>query len=101
MVTSEFIDAYVQWSFGEKIVSSYGPMSSGFRAVLGSSVMVQKMVDASQLERIVCGGEVPVDVPAIRRRAVLQDWAPGDQAYTDAFWSGHFDKPRCWNKSRC
>merc|ERR1712039_763164 len=84
---SDFLDAYVNWSFGEKIADRYEPFSSGFRAVLGSSMIIRKMVDVKQLERIVCGGEIPVDVAAIRRRAVLQNWNDADKPYTDAFWS--------------
>ncbi|CAK0858997.1 unnamed protein product [Prorocentrum cordatum] len=52
-----FVSVYIDWSLGEKIARQFGPLSAGFRAVLGSSVMVQRMVDAPQLERIVCGGE--------------------------------------------
>lgn len=82
-----FVTAYVEWSLGAKIAESYGPLSAGFRAVLGGSEMVQKMVDAHQLERIVCGGDVAVDLAAIRRRALLQNWANEDEAYVDSFWS--------------
>merc|ERR1712107_37958 len=84
---NDFVDAYVHWSLGQKIADRYGPFSLGFRSVLGSSVLVQSMVDAKQLERIVCGDDAPVDLAAIRRRAVLQSWSAEDQAYTDAFWS--------------
>lgn len=84
---NEFIDAYIDWSFGSKIADRFGPLSAGFRAVLGNSVMVRKMVDAKQLERIACGGEFPVDVAAIRRRASLQNWDVEDKAYTDSFWA--------------
>mmetsp|Transcript_30891 Transcript_30891/g.71759 ORF Transcript_30891/g.71759 Transcript_30891/m.71759 type:complete len:136 (+) Transcript_30891:311-718(+) len=51
------------------------------------SVMIREMVDAKQLERIMCGGGVPVDVAAIRRRALLLNWDKADEAYTEAFWS--------------
>jgi len=83
----DFLDAYVEWSFGEKIEDRYGPFSKGFHAVLGSSKMVQQMVDAKQLEHIVCGGEAPVDVPAIRRFAVTQHWDTHDEAYLEDFWA--------------
>mmetsp|Transcript_30890 Transcript_30890/g.71755 ORF Transcript_30890/g.71755 Transcript_30890/m.71755 type:complete len:652 (+) Transcript_30890:397-2352(+) len=82
-----FVDAYVRWSFGPKIKDCYRPFSDGFCAILGMSVMIREMVDAKQLERIMCGGGVPVDVAAIRRRALLLNWDKADEAYTEAFWS--------------
>jgi len=95
-----FVEAYVHWSLGEKIADRLGPLAEGFRAVLGGSTMIRRMVDARQLERIVCGGEVPVDVSAIRRRAALQGWDDEkDPAYIDDFWAilaslGEHDKRR-------
>jgi hypothetical protein len=85
----DFLDAYIEWSLGEKIADRYGPFSEGFRALLGSSTMVRQMVDAKELEHIVCGGEDPVDVGAIRRFAVTQNWhCPGrDEAYLEDFWA--------------
>lgn len=82
----EFINAYIDWSFGAKIADRFGPLSSGFRAVVGNSVMVRKMVDAKQLERIACGGEFPVDIAAIRRRCCMQNWDDSDEAYIELFW---------------
>lgn len=81
-----FVSVYIEWSLGEKIRRQFGPLSAGFRAVLGSSVMVQRMVDAPQLERILCGGEVPVDVGALRRRAAVQGWEEGERGYLNDFW---------------
>merc|ERR1711957_429172 len=83
----EFVDAYIRWSLGEKIKDRFGPVSEGFREIMGSSVMVQKMLDASQLERILCGGSAPVDVAAIQRRAVHQHWGEEDTEYTNSFWN--------------
>merc|ERR1712087_265768 len=45
------------------------------------------MVDVSQFERILCGVEAPVDVAAIRRRALLENWSAKDQGCIDSFWS--------------
>jgi hypothetical protein len=84
---ADFIDAYVQWSFGEKVSDRYRPLSSGFRAVLGSSIMLRKLVDASQFESILCGTEAPVDVRSISRRAVMENWDADDASYCEAFWS--------------
>jgi E3 ubiquitin-protein ligase HERC3 len=84
---SEFVKAYVHWSLEEKIKDRFGPFSRGFRCMVGSSVMMQKMVDAKQLERIMCGAEIPVDIAAIRRRALHQNWDAEDQEYLDQFWS--------------
>jgi len=82
----EFVQAYVHWSFEERIAHQIGPLSAGFQSVLGGSVMIQRMFDANQLERIMCGGEVPVDIEAIRRRAITQGWSDDDQPYLDVFW---------------
>lgn len=84
---THFVDEYIQWSFGEKIEDRYRHISEGFNAVIGSSFMVQKMLDAKQLAHIVCGGDAPVDISAIRRHAVAQHWNDSDGEYVDAFWS--------------
>lgn len=83
---ASFVQEYVTWCLGDRIAPQFRPLSEGFQAVLGSSSMVRQMVDAKHLERIVCGGEVPVDISAISRRATLQGWAEDERAYIDAFW---------------
>jgi ubiquitin-protein ligase E3 A len=84
---THFVDAYIQLSFCEKIEDRYRHLSDGFNAVIGSSFMVQKMLDAKQLAHIVCGGDAPVEISAIRRYAVAQHWNDSDVEYIDAFWS--------------
>merc|ERR1712176_1222362 len=71
---AEFVDAYVKWCFGKKIEVQFRAFSNGFHSMLNKSVMVQKMLDAQQLERIVSGGDLPVDIAAIRRFAEVQHW---------------------------
>jgi len=45
------------------------------------------MVDAVQLEKIVCGGSVPVDVAAIRRGAAHEGWSLDEESeYLQDFW---------------
>jgi len=83
----EFVQAYVDWFFHERIEAQFGPMSSGFRAILGGSSLLRSMVDAVQLERIVCGGTVPVDVTAIQRGVTLEGWTPEEESeYLPTFW---------------
>merc|ERR1712187_758436 len=82
-----FVKAYVDWFFGERIADQFEPMSEGFMAILGGSPLLRSMVDAVQLEKIVCGSSVPVDVAAIRRGAAHEGWSPTEEAeYLAAFW---------------
>mmetsp|Transcript_66805 Transcript_66805/g.211450 ORF Transcript_66805/g.211450 Transcript_66805/m.211450 type:complete len:620 (+) Transcript_66805:45-1904(+) len=83
----KFVQAYVDWFFHERIQSQFGPLSAGFRAILGDSSLLRSMVDAVQLEKIVCGGNIPVDVAAIRRGATHEGWTPEEEAdYLPIFW---------------
>mmetsp|Transcript_141981 Transcript_141981/g.441457 ORF Transcript_141981/g.441457 Transcript_141981/m.441457 type:complete len:777 (-) Transcript_141981:134-2464(-) len=82
-----FVQTYVDWFFNERIASQLAPLSEGFRSILGCSELLHSMVDAVQLEKIVCGGSVPVDVTAIRRGATHEGWnATEESDYLDAFW---------------
>jgi len=83
----QFVSAYINWCFHEKIRDNFKPLSAGFHAVLGRSRILRTIIDAPQLESILCGSEIPVDIPAISRRATLQDWAADDVQYTSCFWS--------------
>jgi ubiquitin-protein ligase E3 A len=83
-----FVTTYIEWFFSCRIHEQYAPLSEGFRAILGGSQLLQSMVDAVQLEKIVCGGSVPVDIPAIRRGAAQEGWAGDDELdYLAAFWT--------------
>jgi ubiquitin-protein ligase E3 A len=83
-----FVQAYIEWFFSARIYDQFGPLSEGFRAILGGSALLQSMVDAVQLEKIVCGGSVPVDIPAIRRGAAQEGWSRDEELdYLVAFWS--------------
>eukprot|EP00928_Gymnodinium_smaydae_P095480 TRINITY_DN8223_c0_g1_i2.p1 TRINITY_DN8223_c0_g1~~TRINITY_DN8223_c0_g1_i2.p1 ORF type:complete len:723 (+),score=148.56 TRINITY_DN8223_c0_g1_i2:292-2460(+) len=83
-----FVQAYIEWFFTDRISSQFVPLSEGFRAILGGSALLQSMVDAVQLEKIVCGGSVPVDVGAIRRGASCEGWTREEQAeYLLEFWN--------------
>merc|ERR1711966_531406 len=56
-----FIDAYVAWFFHERV--------------------------AVQLEKIVCGSNVPVDAPAIRRGSMHEGWTRAEETdYIETFW---------------
>mmetsp|Transcript_41618 Transcript_41618/g.114743 ORF Transcript_41618/g.114743 Transcript_41618/m.114743 type:complete len:782 (+) Transcript_41618:58-2403(+) len=82
-----FVDAYVQWSLTDRIRIQLGHFSDGFRAVLGESVMLREMVDAVQLERILCGGDDAVDVAALQSRAKHEGWSDAEAEYLEAFWA--------------
>mmetsp|Transcript_19741 Transcript_19741/g.43146 ORF Transcript_19741/g.43146 Transcript_19741/m.43146 type:complete len:788 (+) Transcript_19741:88-2451(+) len=82
-----FVQAYVEWYLSGRIEAQLTPLSEGFRAILGGSVLLRTMVDAVQLEKIVCGGSVAVDVAAIRRGAACEGWSRAEEAdYLGAFW---------------
>lgn len=83
----DFVQAYVTWFFKDLISDQFEPLSEGFMAILGGSPLLRSMVDAVQLEKIVCGSSVPVDVAAIRRGAAHEGWSPSEEAeYLAAFW---------------
>jgi len=83
----DYVQAYVDWFFGERVEKQFQPLSAGFRAILGSSSLLRNMVDAVQLEMIVCGGAVPVDAGAIQRGATLEGWTEEEQSqYLPQFW---------------
>eukprot|EP00403_Amphidinium_massartii_P040113 CAMPEP_0178440842 /NCGR_PEP_ID=MMETSP0689_2-20121128/37057_1 /TAXON_ID=160604 /ORGANISM="Amphidinium massartii, Strain CS-259" /LENGTH=804 /DNA_ID=CAMNT_0020063769 /DNA_START=187 /DNA_END=2597 /DNA_ORIENTATION=+ len=82
----EIIQAYVDWWFHCRISAQFQPLSEGFRVILGGSSLLQSMVDAVQLERIVCGGCRPVEIPAIRRGARHEGWGDDECEYLASFW---------------
>jgi len=82
-----FVQAYVEWYCRGRVSVQFGPLSEGFRAILGGSTLLRSMVDSVQLEKIVCGGSIPVDVSAIRRGATHEGWLPDEEAeYVTSFW---------------
>ena len=46
--------------------------------ICGGSSLLRSMVDAVQLEKIVCGGSVPVDIDAIQRASMQEQNTLGD-----------------------
>mmetsp|Transcript_3574 Transcript_3574/g.8967 ORF Transcript_3574/g.8967 Transcript_3574/m.8967 type:complete len:783 (+) Transcript_3574:51-2399(+) len=82
----EIVQIYIDWLFHERIAAQLQPLSEGFRVILGGSSLLQSMVDAVQLERIVCGGCVPVDVASINRGARHEGWNDDESDYLASFW---------------
>lgn len=84
---AQAVQAYIEWFFHERIAAQFEPLSAGFRAILGGSSLLRSMVDAVQLEKMVCGGTVPVDVAAIRRGVAQEGWTVEEEAeYLPTFW---------------
>jgi hypothetical protein len=84
----EHVREYVQWFFSGRYANQLGPLSDGFKAVVGHSKLLQAgLVDAAQLEQIVCGAEIPVDVAAIQKGATIEGWSAGDADYLEDFWN--------------
>merc|ERR1719277_1032660 len=69
---SAHVEAYVQWFFSERYLPQLRPLQEGFRSVVGGSNLLKSLVGASQLERILCGTEAPVDVQAIKSGAAME-----------------------------
>eukprot|EP00931_Biecheleriopsis_adriatica_P087235 TRINITY_DN61732_c0_g1_i1.p1 TRINITY_DN61732_c0_g1~~TRINITY_DN61732_c0_g1_i1.p1 ORF type:complete len:811 (-),score=148.94 TRINITY_DN61732_c0_g1_i1:50-2482(-) len=83
----EFVQAYTDFFFHERISSQFTPLSEGFKAILGGSSLLRTMVDAVQLEKIVCGGAEHVDVRAIRSGAEIVGWTEEEELeYLPWFW---------------
>ena len=51
-----------------------------------SNLLQVGLVDAGQLEQIICGVELPVDVKAIRAGATYKEWFTCDAEYIEFFW---------------
>jgi len=84
---AQFVKAYVEWYLRDSVSRQLDSLSSGFRAILGGSSLLRSMVDSVQLEKIVCGGTMPVDVAAIKQGAVCEGWTQEEQAdYLPWFW---------------
>jgi len=81
----EFVQAFIDWFFQRRI-TQFAPLSEGFRAILGGSQLLQSMVESVQLEKIVCGGSIAVDVEAIRRGATHHGWTRQEEEYVAKFW---------------
>merc|ERR1711879_479147 len=79
-------NTYVHWFFHGRFAAQFAPLSEGFRAIVGSSMLLQRMIGALQLEQIVCGASVPVDIAAIRRGAAYEGWDTDEKEYVASFW---------------
>lgn len=83
----DFVALYVDWFFTGRFAEQLKPFCTGFREVMGRSGLLRRLFDAAQLENVVCGGDVPVDVAAIRAASVEDGWnGEGDSAYLEGFW---------------
>jgi len=82
----QYVNSFIKWFFEEKFAAQLGPLTEGFRAVLGRSKLLPALVDAEQLEQIICGAEDPLDVEALRLSAELANWTPADSDYIETFW---------------
>jgi len=80
------VDAYVQWFFSDRYSPQLQPLQEGFQSVVGCSNLLKSLVDALQLEHILCGLEAPVDVQAIKSGSTAEHWPRGDAPYLETFW---------------
>jgi len=82
-----FVLAFVDWFLRKRIAKQLAALSMGFQQILGSSRLLQSMVDSVQLEKIVCGGNIPVDIAAIRTGATHAGWTQEEERiYLEMFW---------------
>ena len=84
---ADFIQAYIDWFFHERVDAQLKPLCEGFKSILGGSSLLRTIVDAVQLEKIVCGGADKVDVNAIRSGSEIEGWTPEEESdYLPWFW---------------
>lgn len=84
---ADFIQAYIDWFFHERVDAQLRPLCEGFKGVLGGSSLLRTIVDAVQLEKIVCGGAEQVDVNAIRSGSEIEGWTQQEESeYLPWFW---------------
>ncbi|CAJ1359925.1 unnamed protein product [Effrenium voratum] len=84
---ADFVQAYIDWFFHDRIAAQLNPLCEGFKSILGGSFLLRTIVDAVQLEKIVCGGAEKVDVDAIRSGAEIEGWTPEEESdYLPWFW---------------
>jgi len=83
---AEHVSAFVQWFFSGRYAAQLESLQGGFRSVVGGSELLRNLVDAAQLEQILCGTEAPVDIDAIRSGAAEADWIASDAEFLEAFW---------------
>jgi len=81
-----YVNAYVHWFFTERYAPQARPFCQGFQAVVGHSRLIRSLVDAPQLEQIICGIEEPMDIAGVRQAAKVNGWAEEDAAYLATFW---------------
>eukprot|EP00931_Biecheleriopsis_adriatica_P058846 TRINITY_DN35111_c0_g1_i1.p1 TRINITY_DN35111_c0_g1~~TRINITY_DN35111_c0_g1_i1.p1 ORF type:complete len:821 (-),score=120.58 TRINITY_DN35111_c0_g1_i1:5-2467(-) len=84
----DYVQAYVEWFFGERFKIQVSAMCDGFGAITGHSKMLKHLVSVEQLGQILNGIEEPVDLAAIRGRAKEVGWSGLDEElYIEQFWS--------------
>eukprot|EP00929_Paragymnodinium_shiwhaense_P073506 TRINITY_DN37477_c0_g1_i1.p1 TRINITY_DN37477_c0_g1~~TRINITY_DN37477_c0_g1_i1.p1 ORF type:complete len:830 (-),score=175.94 TRINITY_DN37477_c0_g1_i1:88-2310(-) len=84
----ELVRLYVEWFFTKRFEKQFDALCGGFSAVVGSSTLLTRLFDASQLEAVVCGEEQSVDIPSLQRGAVTEGWsAADDEQYLRDFWA--------------
>lgn len=81
-----YVRAYVEWFFKERFQVQASAFCDGFRAVVGPSELLSRLVTPQQLEQIICGSEQPMDIAAVRRKATTNGWEAEDASYLKAFW---------------
>merc|ERR1711862_308603 len=48
---ADFVQAYIDWFFAERIQAQFVPLSEGFRAILGGSALLQGMRRSTMYRR--------------------------------------------------
>merc|ERR1712118_573518 len=82
-----FVGLYIEWFFRDRFAAQFCAFFGGFCAVLGRSELLRRFFDAAQLEAVICGGDVPLDVAALCAASAATGWADGDAIFIDNFWA--------------
>ncbi|CAL1157612.1 unnamed protein product, partial [Cladocopium goreaui] len=91
---AEHVEAYVQWFLREKFRAQLEPLLDGFKQVLQNCEFLKTLVNASQLEQMLCGVEEPLDVQQLRLTARMEGFDEDFKVYVWKFGQLHFNK---WN----
>jgi hypothetical protein len=84
---SSFVSSYVEWFFTDRFATQFDAFADGFFGTLGRSELIRRHFDGAQLEAIICGGTIPIDIQALRRSSIEVAWDSTDKDFLDSFWS--------------
>jgi len=80
----QHVEAYVQWFLTEKFQTQLEPLLDGFKQVLQDCEFLKTLVNATQLEQMLCGVEEALDVQQLRCGCRIEGF---EDDFKEIFWS--------------